>query len=260
MAKFVTLYSGSSGNCTLISDGDASLLVDMGRSCRATLAALKMLGIAAENINAVLVTHEHSDHVNGLMTFLKRYPVPVFGAAGTLGYLRQFALVPAGARLIEIDDLTGFSVGNIVVRAFATSHDSEACVGYRFAFESGGTAAIATDLGCISDDVLEALRGCDLVALESNYDELMLAGGRYPIYLKRRIRSDRGHLSNSACAETAVLLAAGGTKQMVLMHLSQENNRPELALTACLSRLEDCGRSLAVCVAPRYDVGDEIYI
>lgn len=260
MVKFVTLYSGSSGNCTLISDGEVSLLVDMGRSCRATVTALRTIGVAAEDINAVLVTHEHSDHINGLMTFLKRYPIPVFGAAGTLGYLRRYSLVPPDARLIEVDDLTDFSVGNITAKAFATNHDSEACVGFRFWFESGAKAAIATDLGCISDDILAALRGCDLVALESNYDELMLASGSYPIYLKRRIRSDKGHLSNSACAETAVQLAACGTRQMVLMHLSQENNRPELALTTCLSRLEDCGYSLAVCVAPRHDIGEVIYL
>ncbi len=263
MAYFMTLYSGSSGNSTLIRDGDTSLLVDMGRSCRATLASLYGAGLAASDIRAILVTHEHTDHVSGLMTFLKHYPVPVFGAARTLRYLRSHSLVPPHAQLLEIDGLTDFVVGDITIRSFTTSHDSEDCVGYRLTFASGATAAIATDLGYVSPDVYEAIAGCDLVALESNYDEAMLMQGPYPYYLKRRIRSLTGHLCNDACADVAAKLAKAGTRNMVLMHLSKENNAPELALTTCLSSLESSGIGLeevSVYVAPRFEAGERIEV
>ena len=260
MAKMVTLYSGSSGNSTLISDGDTALLVDMGRSCRNTLESLYAMGVSAGDLNAILVTHEHTDHVSGLMTFLKHYDVPVFGASKTLAYLRRNRLVPDKAELNETDWLDGFEIGNVGVNWFETSHDSEACVGYRFTFGSGGTLGLATDLGCVSEEVFEALCGCDVVALESNYDVTKLMTGRYPYFLKNRIRSTAGHLSNDECAATAVRLAASGTSRMVLMHLSRENNEPELALTTCLACLEDNGTELDVRVAPRYEAGEPIEV
>lgn len=263
MAKFVTLYSGSSGNSSFVSDGSTSLLVDMGRSCRSTLAALYSLGTAASDIQAILVTHEHIDHVSGLMTFLKHYPVPVFGARKTLDYLHYQDLVPAHTQLISVDGLTDFCVGDIKVNTFATSHDSADCVGYKFSFRSGAAAAVATDLGYVSEDVMNAISGCDLVALESNYDDVMLMHGKYPYFLKKRISSNTGHLSNEACAETATKLAQSGTSRMVLIHLSRENNEPEIALTTCLSNLENNGigsSRMKVSIAPRFDVSEPIEV
>lgn len=263
MAKFVTLYSGSSGNSTLVSDGGTSLLVDMGRSCRSTIAALYAVGVAANDIHAILVTHEHIDHVAGLLTFLKHYPVPVFGARRTLDYLRSQNLVPGHTQLVAVDGLTNFCVGDITVNTFSTSHDSADCVGYKMSFQSGATAAIATDLGYVSENVMDAISGCDLVALESNYDDVMLMHGKYPYFLKKRISSSKGHLSNGACADTASKLAKSGTSRMILMHLSKENNEPEIALTTCLSNLEnhniDSGK-MQVSIAPRFDVGELIEV
>jgi len=262
VAKFITLYSGSSGNSTLVSDNGTSLLVDMGRSCRSTVSALYSIGVAASDINAILITHEHTDHVSGLMTFLKHYSVPVFGTGRTLEHLRRHNLTPPHARLIDIDALSGFEVGAISVDKFTTSHDSEDSVGYRFTFGSGATASIATDLGYVSPEVLDALSGCDVVALESNYDETKLVTGRYPYYLKQRIMSNTGHLSNDDCARAASILAKRGTRRLVLVHLSRENNEPEIALTTCLSNLENCGaaESIKVSVAPRFDVGELIEV
>lgn len=260
MAKFTTLYSGSSGNSTLISDSGTSLLVDMGRSCRSTLSSLYTLGVSAADLGAILITHEHTDHVSGLMTFLKHYSVPVYGARKTLAYLRRNELVPYTAELVEVDVLSEFSVGNIKISSFSASHDSEACVGYRMTFSTGKTAAIATDLGYVSDEVLEAINGCDLVGLESNYDETKLLTGKYPYYLKNRIRSITGHLSNDACAMTAAKLARSGTSRIVLMHLSRENNEPELALTTCLACLEDHGADIDVTIAPRYEICEPIEV
>ena len=257
MAKFVTLYSGSSGNSSLVVGGSTALLVDMGCSCKRTLGALYELGYAASDLGGILVTHEHSDHVSGLMTFLKHYPVPVYGAPKTLAYLRDHGVVPSAARLEPIEYGAPYSIGEISFSCFGTSHDSVDCVGYRFAF-GGRHIAVATDLGYVSDEVLAALRGCELVALESNYDEERLLRGPYPYYLKNRIRSLSGHLSNADCACCAPRLAQSGTRTLVLMHLSQENNEPELALMNCLSALEDSGvdtEAFEVCVAPRHSVG-----
>lgn len=263
MAQFVTLYSGSSGNSTLVTDGATSLLVDMGRSCRHTLGCLYEVGRAASDIAGILVTHEHIDHVAGLMTFLKHYNVPVYGPAATLHYLQARDMVPPNACLVAVDGQDTFDVGGISVKAFRTSHDSLDCVGYRLGLGSGKDVAVATDLGYVSDDVYEAICGCALVALESNYDEEMLALGNYPYYLKNRIRSRTGHLCNIESAAAASLLAQTGTAQMVLMHLSQENNEPELALTTCLGVLENHGigeRDIDVRVAPRHTVGDPLEV
>ncbi len=257
MAKFATLYSGSSGNSTLVRSGGTCLLVDMGCSCKRTLGALYELGCAARDLDGILVTHEHTDHVSGLLTFLKHYPTPVYGAARTLDYLRCRGLVPPAARLVPVECGVPVRVGEIVFSSFGTSHDSVDCVGYRFAVGERHIA-VATDLGYVSDDVLAALRGCELVALESNYDEKRLQYGPYPPYLKNRIRSLTGHLSNADCASCAAQLAQEGMRTLVLMHLSQENNEPELAQVSCLSALENCGVSAQQCevfVAPRHSVG-----
>ena len=256
MAKLATLYSGSSGNSTLVCSESSRLLVDMGCSCKRTLGALYGLGVAASDIDAIFITHEHSDHVSGLLTFLSHYDVPVFGSKRTLAYLSERGIVPSRARLITLETAQPVSVGDISVECFKMSHDSAECVGYKFTFSSGESAAVATDLGYISDDVFSALCGCRTVGLESNYDENMLLTGKYPYYLKSRIHSHMGHLSNDECAAAAVELAKKGTRRFVLMHLSRENNEPEIALTNCLSALENYGideQTCTVSVAPRFD-------
>lgn len=261
MAQFTTLYSGSSGNSTLIRTNGATVLVDMGQSCKKTLTALYSLGVGARDIDAVLITHEHSDHVSGLRTFLKHYPVRLYGPARSLACLRGSDVIPRSCRVCEVDGGGEIAVGDLSFRAFGTSHDSEACVGYRFDFGGGKSAAVATDLGFVSDAVLDALKGCALVGLEANYDENMLLCGPYPYYLKSRIRSNLGHLSNDDCARTAALLAQSGTDTVVLMHLSRENNLPELAGMACSSALENCGcPQCRIVISPRFEVGETIEI
>ena len=259
MAIFTTLYSGSSGNCALVRDGDTTLLVDMGCSCKRTLGALYELGFAASDLSGILITHEHSDHVSGLMTFLKHYHVPVYGAPRTLEYLRAHDVVPDCAQLNDLTRGEPVSMGALSFRCFGTSHDSVDCLGYRFSLSTGSDIAVATDLGFVSEQVHDALRGCALVALESNYDEERLRNGPYPYYLKNRIRSNTGHLSNTDSANTAAQLVQEGAQRLVLMHLSKENNEPELAETCCRSACENAGISdsdVHVHVAPRYTIGD----
>ncbi|WP_367925374.1 MBL fold metallo-hydrolase [uncultured Ruthenibacterium sp.] len=229
MARFTTLYSGSSGNCAFIEENGRFLLVDMGKSCRSTLTALKTLDVSPRDLLGILVTHEHSDHVGGLNVFLKKYPVPVYSSAATLDVLEERGIIPAGVSAIAVDgreeELDGFSI-----QSFSTSHDSVDCCGYRIVTPEGKVVSIATDLGFISDEVMANLYFADLVALESNYDLNMLMTGHYPYYLKMRISSERGHLSNEECARTILRLMQSGCKNFSLCHISQENNTPELAL------------------------------
>ncbi len=246
MARFTTLYSGSAGNSSVIEDNGRYILVDMGKSCRQTQNALKQLGLLPASLAGVLVTHEHSDHIGGLAIFLKYYPVPVYGSAPTLRYLKAHRLVPPGAKLIEIDGRTE-EIGGFSVQSFATSHDSAACRGYRITTPSGGIACVATDLGYVSDEVMANLLLADVVALESNYDEDMLMTGPYPYQLKTRIASPMGHLSNSDCAMTLACLAQNGCRKFTLCHLSEENNTPALALESARSALTAAGVDPETC-------------
>lgn len=258
MAKILPLYSGSSGNCTAIINNKGALLVDMGGSCKKTLTALYEHSLSAADLGGILITHEHSDHIGGLAVFLKHYNVPLYGSAKTLEAVSRLIALPAHTRLIELPagelELCGMGV-----RGFSTPHDSVDCHGYRFSSE-GGNAAVATDIGHVTGEAFEALSGCRAVALESNYDEGMLAFGKYPQFLKQRIRSDFGHLSNLDCADTVKRLVLGGTTAVRLMHISTENNSPSMALTTCLSVLEAMGADdVDIKPANRYTSTEPIY-
>lgn len=263
MAHFTTLYSGSSGNCALVEEGGNYLLVDMGKSCKSTIAALQTLDLPLANLGGILVTHEHSDHVGGLAVFLKKYPVPVYGSAATLDYLSEHSMVPRDTNLIEVEgreeDVCGFGV-----QSFATSHDSVDCRGYRITAPSGKVVSLATDLGYVSDEVLANLLCSDLVSLEANYDYKMLMAGSYPYYLKTRIASKRGHLCNDECAATVVKLVQNGCRNITLGHISKENNTPELAQMAVAASLLASGVTpndgVRVRPASRYNADDFIVL
>ena len=246
MALFTTLYSGSSGNCALILHEGKYLLIDMGKSCRTTLNALRSLGLAVSDCEGILITHEHSDHVSGLDTFFKHYSVPVYGCADTLDTLYSRGTIPPALDAIAMDGRTE-DIGTFRVSSFPTSHDVPCC-GYRVTTPDGHIMALATDLGVLTPVVQENLAGCSLVALEANYDSFSLHGGPYPYYLKVRIASDRGHLDNRACAAELLDLIQDGCKKFALCHLSQTNNSPELALTTVYNVL------LAAGIQPGRDV------
>lgn len=246
MALFTTLYSGSSGNCALVVEGQKYLMIDMGRSCRMTLTGLRKLNLALSDCAGILLTHEHSDHVAGLDTFFKHYNVPVYGCSETLEMLASRGTIPPGIEATAIEGRTE-EIGGFTVTSFPTSHDVPCC-GYRIRTPEGRTMALATDLGVLTPVVQENLAGCDLVALEANYDAFSLRGGPYPYYLKVRIGSDRGHLDNKACAAEILELIQDGCKKFALCHLSQTNNTPELAMTTVYNVL------LAAGVQPGRDV------
>ena len=243
--KVVVFASGSGGNCLLLSDADTHLLIDAGISLRRIEASLSRAGLTMNDISGVLITHEHADHIYGLRTLLRRCPRPLYAphtVAARLGGMLPEALehlnvIPVGEH---------FSVGALTVSAFHTPHDTDESVGYRV--EGAGCFALATDMGEVTEEVLEGLMGADAVLIESNHDLAMLLDGPYPAPLKRRILSAHGHLSNADCALLARKLADGGTNTVILGHLSRENNRPEIALAETEKLLAGSGAEL--CCAP----------
>ena len=228
MARFCTLASSSAGNSTYIGVSAGSLLVDAGISCRALGRALGEIGADVNDIDAVLVTHEHIDHIRGLRVLTNRRPMTVIGVASVLEFLLEKNCVAPNTKLVAIDDKPVEAAG-MLVAAFATSHDCCASVGYRIETPDGHRIAVATDLGTVTGPVEAGMAGCELVLLEANYDPVLLRMGSYPPHLKRRIASMRGHLSNDESGRLAVSLHEQGSTRFVLGHLSRENNNPALA-------------------------------
>lgn len=202
--------------------------MDVGVSAKRIEMALNDRGIDPRSIGAVFITHEHSDHISGLRILVKRYGYPVYASAGTLEALLEAGVLQEGNTFGVITE-EGMETASMVVKAFHTSHDSRESLGFRIHTWDGRKIAVATDMGYVSDTVRQALCGCDLVQLESNHDVNMLEVGPYPYQLKRRILSDKGHLSNEACAQELVALSQTGVTRFYLAHLSKENNRPEQA-------------------------------
>ena len=240
MAKFCSLFSSSSGNCTFLGNGDRGILIDAGVSAKKIKEALLKREIDPGNIDGIFVTHEHSDHINGIRVFASAYKIPVFATEGTLSALEENGTLN-GKFPFDIMPREGVQVGDLFVTSFETPHDSRESCGYKIIFPHGQKAVIATDIGRITPTVENALMGAELVMLESNHDVAMLQSGDYPYYLKRRILSDRGHLSNEACAQEAVKLVKKGTARLFLGHLSTENNFPDLAYQTTFSALESEG-------------------
>ncbi|MBR2579323.1 MAG: MBL fold metallo-hydrolase [Clostridia bacterium] len=238
MIKLCPLCSGSSGNSVYIGvSQDSGLLVDIGVNTKRMELLLNENSIDVHSIRAILITHEHIDHVAGLKVFAKKYGVKVYASEGTIASLREKGVL-TDKHDFEILSLKEKNLGFAGVRTFFTSHDCKQGTGYVISGADGESVAVCTDLGYISDDVKQALCGCKSVVIESNHDVMMLQNGPYPYYLKRRILSDVGHLSNDACAEFLPYLVNRGTRNIVLSHLSEKNNIPELARQTALYSFE----------------------
>ena len=239
MLNFCTLASGSNGNCTFISDGETRLLIDAGISARMIGAGLEALGEKLSQVDAVLITHEHTDHIKGLATMLKRFDVRLFAADGTVEDLIE-RVPEARGRVIGFPTGEKFCIGGFEIDSFRTPHDTANSVGYKLCCE-GKSVMIATDLGHVTEEIQNHMENLDLLLLEANYDEDKLRYGRYPQMLKRRIAGDHGHLSNSDCAECVSKAVTQGTKRVLLGHLSAENNTPRLAYETVHARLTYSG-------------------
>ena len=257
MLTYASLASGSSGNAALVSCGSTHILLDAGISARRITAGLKSLGVDPAALTAILVTHEHHDHIAGLAVLTKKLRVPVIASAPTC---RQLC-----GRIPTLDGLlreqapgTGMQLGGLWVESFSTPHDAAGSVGY--AVTGGGARmALATDLGHLTPQVWDAARGADLLVCETNHDEDWVRSGPYPYALKQRILGDFGHLSNEAGAELVWQAVEGGARTVVLAHLSQENNTPQRAYDVVCTTLErrgaSMGRDVALDVAPRAETG-----
>lgn len=239
MLKLCFLGSGSSGNAALVRWGETRLLIDCGFSAAELARRLAAVGERLEDVQAVLVTHEHADHVAGLRGLSRLGHLALGLTQGAARAVRLSKRVRAS--LLTVTPDRPFSLGEVEVTAFRTLHDACEPVGYRLGFPDGSAFGLATDLGRATDRVAEALAGCRWLGLEANHDPDMLRDGPYPAYLKKRIRSDRGHLSNVQAAELATRLAHAGLERLFALHLSRTNNRPALAAGALGARLAELG-------------------
>lgn len=240
MLKFCPLFSSSSGNSVYIGDNSGGILVDVGRSAKQTDLMLKNIGVDADTIKGIFITHEHTDHVNGLNVFAKKHNIPVYATPGTLEALKKKGVLTD--KHIDIAVTDNIQVAGLDIKPIKTSHDCADGRGYVITGCDGITkAAIATDTGFISPQLLCDITGCKLVYLESNHDVDMLRTGPYPYQLQKRILSNVGHLSNDACADALQALVNKGSTHFVLAHLSQENNTPALAYEAATSALREMG-------------------
>ncbi len=241
MIRFCPLFSSSSGNSVYIADREGGILVDVGRSAKQTELMLKNYNIDISTIKGIFLTHEHTDHVNGLSVFAARHNIPVYATSGTILALKNKGIL--NTKHVDISINTdSISLAGLNIKPFKTSHDCADGRGYVITGCDGVTkAAVATDTGFVSSEILSSITGSKLVYIESNHDIAMLRSGPYPYTLQKRILSDIGHLSNNACADTLAALVNKGTTHVVLAHLSQDNNTPELAYNTATKTLLDIG-------------------
>ena len=251
--EFYTIASSSAGNASLVCHEDTHILIDAGVSCRRITQSLAALDLTLEDIDAILITHEHVDHVRALGTLQKKCAVPLYASRGTAAALdypaeRVHAFTPGDA----------LTVGSLRALPFRTSHDARESVGYRIESDDG-SLAVLTDTGCITDEAHDLALGAATLLLDANHDIEMIKTGPYPYPLKQRILGEYGHLSNEAAAGFAIECVRAGTSDILLAHLSGENNTPQLAEYTVGRALQASGLSVRLSAAPR-DTISEVHI
>ena len=264
--RLCSIASGSSGNCVYVGSDATHLLIDAGISCKRIEAGAAELGIRLSEIDGIFVTHEHADHIGGLGVIARKYALPIYGTRGTIAAIRQtHTLGQIDEELFHyVREDEKCTVKDMTLYPIRTSHDAADPVAYRISHD-GQKAAVITDLGCYSDYTVECLRGLDILYLEANHDVRMLQAGSYPYYLKQRILGDRGHLSNEAAGKLLSRLLHDGMRAVMLGHLSQENNLPELAyesvrLEVTMSDTPYKGDDFPLYVAKRSEVSQMLEI
>ena len=257
------LFSGSTGNSIYISCGGVKLLVDCGMSAARVEGALREIGVSADELDGMLITHEHIDHVRGLGVLCRKHGIPVYANEGTWqGIFLKETNIPA--RCVRTF-YTGedFYIGGMNVHPFAIPHDAAEPAGFAFDYQ-GMRCGVATDIGHISDSWMDAVSGCQALVLEANHDVEMVERGPYPKRLQQRILGRNGHLNNADCAKALLRLAKSGTRAVSLAHLSADNNLPELAYDTVCGTLAEAGyrvgEDISVTVARRDRVSDMIIL
>jgi len=258
--RFQTFASSSSGNAAVITSGDTAILLDAGISAKRIVEGLRGLDIRPEDLSGILITHEHTDHIKGVRVLLKRTGACIFAVEPVAAYLEE-TIPEARGRIVPFAKGEELGLGAIGVRPFLTPHDSLGSVGYIFDHQ-GEKLTCLTDFGCITPEIEEAVRGAQTLFLEANHDVEMVRCGLYPGFLKRRILDPEGHISNGDSGRLAVLAAESGTRQIILGHLSRENNTPSTALQTVAGCLVEAGVSvgadLSLAAAPAECPGDVV--
>ena len=260
MFQFCSLYSGSSGNCSYVHTESTKILIDAGQSSKKIEEALKSISVDPFSINAILITHEHSDHVKGAGLLSKKFNIPIYANVET------WNAMPEQRDKVKEENIKTFSfeeffIGDIKVRPFAIPHDAANPCGFNL-YKDDKKMSIATDIGHIDKGVMDKLINSSFLLLEANYEPEVLKCSRYPYLLKSRISGPNGHLSNSECGKAISYLASNGLKVAMLGHLSEENNFPELAYKTVVEEMMQNNGSnhINLSVAKRYEISPMIDI
>lgn len=238
--KFCPIASGSSGNCIFLGDGETNILIDAGVSGVKIAEGLRKINISPSDINAIFVTHEHSDHIKGAGIFSRRFKKPIYATMGTWNGMSDFIGKVSDSYVKYVEKNCPITLGRLTISAFEIPHDAASPVGYYICADDT-KVTVATDIGCITQEVKSALSGSDIILLEANHDVDMLKRGSYPYVLKRRILSDAGHLSNESAAILLSEVISEKLKYIYLGHLSSENNLPQLAFDTVYNHLKALG-------------------
>lgn len=261
MFKFCNLYSGSSGNCSFVGTDNINILIDCGESQKKIINALESIGTNINEINAIVVTHEHSDHVKTLGAISKKYNIPVYANEKTFNNMpEQTELIKEENRKIfNTDD--HFEIGDLQIHPFHIPHDAAEPCGYNI-YNENNKISIATDIGHMDNNILKKLEESKFLLLESNYEPEILKYAKYPYYLKRRISGPNGHLSNQEASDTIIKLLSTGVNNIMLGHLSKETNFPELAYKTVMDEIinNKINNNLTLNVASRIKPSDVINI
>lgn len=233
MFKFCNLYSGSSGNCSYIESDNAKILIDCGVSCKKTTEALDSLNTNIADVDAILLTHEHLDHVKGLQIVCKKYHIPIYANEATFNYIKQD--IPADCKnFFKTDEK--FEIKDLKIFPFSIPHDAADPCGFNISYNNK-KISIATDIGHMTNSIIDNLQESNFLLLEANYEPEMLKCSKYPYLLKKRILGPNGHLSNEDAGTAISSLISSGTNNIMLAHLSRENNFPELAYKTVMESL-----------------------
>ena len=238
MITFISLFSSSSANASYLATEEGAYLIDCGMSSKQILESLQMAGLPSKTLKGIFVTHEHSDHIRGVGALSRKLSLPVIASEGTWEGMEKTIGAIAPNNRVVFGKGESYFTNKMEVVPFTIPHDAQEPTGFRFMIGKN-SISIATDMGYYSSNVHNAIEGSDIVLLESNYDEDLLANNpKYPYSVKKRIKGKKGHLSNEACAEAAIKLCQSGTSHLLLGHLSAENNTEEIAYNVTQTALQ----------------------